>query len=113
MKCPVCGFDKAKVKVFPLYCICGTKVYEDGSFLSPKKDNCVRIYDYDNDNILGILKICIECEYFRQHDKAGGRCSHKNCRCGGGIDPVIVDNIKINSGLLNMIKLGKCPIGKW
>lgn len=32
MKCPVCGFDRYKNPRYPIQCICGTRIFEDGTF---------------------------------------------------------------------------------
>lgn len=32
--CPHCGFDKWKKPTFPIHCICGTWLYEDGTHSS-------------------------------------------------------------------------------
>ena len=109
--CPSCGQEKP-VKKLPFYCGCGAKVLDDGTFAVVSKS---RPAPRTESAVASIVAICASCSYLHENEKVGAYCTHKNCRCGEGNEPVLIGEIRINSGMAAMIRRGgsRCPVRKW
>lgn len=114
--CPNCGFTyKREVRTWPFHCQCGTIVRKDGTHTaSTSSYRPTPLKPRTENQVVALVLICSQCEYFRIHDRVGSRCTHKLCQCGSGTEAMTVAGITINSGLVNlMVRGGHCPAGKW
>lgn len=106
--CPRCGFS-LPVRVWPVLCSCGFRQAEDGTVISLARLAPIRAA------ILPLAAICLACPFFRQHPRAGGRCTHRRCGCQGDErgEPVELSGVRFSQALVNLMRRGRCPAGKW
>lgn len=70
-------------------------------------------------NLEALSRICVECsEHFHvpNRENQGARCTHKNCGCLGkevDVPTAILHGIAFSPQLINLLKRGRCPAGKW
>lgn len=65
-------------------------------------------------DIAVLAAVCLTCPYLRDHERAGLRCTHRNCRCGQGEQATVELAGHIwNGGLINRLRAGRCPDGRW
>lgn len=112
MKCPECGFDKAKPKLWPFHCRCGAVLNAAGNIVSHDTTRTIPLRT--DAELTAIANVCLACPNIRDHHLVGLRCTHRNCNCGQGEQETVeLANHVWNGGLVNRMRRGKCPDGRW
>lgn len=116
MACPGCSRGMPPVRVWPWLCTCGARVQADGTWeQTPQRERPPKpSRERTEEQVAELVTICAACEYWRDHQAVGGRCTHKRCGCGKGTEAVVIGEVRINAGLVDRMRRGAaCPVGQW
>ncbi len=98
----------------PKICTCGLGLYPCPDCLGGSMTAEHTRMRRTEEEIAGVACICLACEYFRVHARVGGRCIHRQCQCLPREQEVVpLHGVSFNGGLVELIRWGACPDGRW